>query len=173
MRNSYGIKVKFEYDNIKYSVRSFTEYSAIILLLNGGVKLEYEPQLQINYFSPTTNAYKSYLPDLLIDNIIVELKANLRDRQKQIDEKYGAIAETIQKTGKYHFKLYTVNELLAHYDIEYDGVFIYEYAKKALEDDKMSMTIRTYHKNSRILNRLHIDKTHRNINYKELKPKGK
>lgn len=172
-RNSYGIRVKFEYDNILYSVRSFTEYTAIILLLNAGIKLKYEPHMQINYFNVKTNAYKSYLPDLLIENDIIELKAEIRNRQQIINEKYGAIAKTIKNTGKYDFKLYTLNEILDRYNVKYDRIFVYDYAKTALNDDKMSLCIRTYHKNSNILNKLYIDKNHRNVDYIELKPKGK
>lgn len=171
MNGSYGIKVTFKYDNVKYSTRSFFEYSILLLLLTNGIKFEYEPKINIRYLSfKNGEIFKRYQPDLLIDNNIIELKPNKKHKSVNV-QKYNSIKNMIDKIGTYNFMMCDMNDICSIFNIKNDNRLLYTYAKEQLDSDNMKLIIRSYHPRSQILNKIGIDKNHPNIDYRLLTKK--
>lgn len=82
--NSYGIRIKFKFENTFYSVRSLEEFKCLYTLLNNGIKFEYENTI-INY-KIEDNSFRTYLLDLKINDLYIEIKGT---SEKRIEEYYS------------------------------------------------------------------------------------
>jgi len=158
---SYGIKFRFFVDNNKYFARSFEEFRVMYYLIKNNILFKYE-KTRLKYKSK--DVIRTYILDFEIEGKYYEVKSSLKLKDSD-NEKYNSVNDTLHKVNK-HLEIVTLNELKNIFNFEINKKEEYTFCRDMLAQDKMFITVYTYHDKSRILeNIVENYKTHKNIKY--------
>lgn len=154
---SYGITIKFNYNNKNFTVRSFEEFKVIYLLLKNNIKFKYE-KIIINY--KLNNRFRKYLLDLKINEKYFEIKGNSEKKILKIEqeEKFKKIISYCNFNNIY-FKIVNYNIFCKEINIKKENDEFFYKELRCLLDNNKAECIYTLNENqkSRILKKIDVN----------------